>query len=530
MAESDAPLPIVDEEVTSTTEAFVTSEVTKPESNTNNPPSVADDGSGSASDSDDGYRAPSESSTLAHEQTPFSEFSEQVKELCHLLWPPSPKTKELRVERLLGSSNVKLLGALRSNKFGRILWPASAPKEFVIERMTGGSFNRIIGITIPSSTAGEDPVQLVLRVPRIEWMVRTDRDVAILRYVRQHTSIPLADVNAFDLTGDNPVKSPYILQNRILGTSLQDAHIEGLSTEEWCSVAREIGRIMLSLQGTSSTFPGLVESATNEAGEQVFTVVPFDIKGPHDMEWKKNAADYALTYPKNPDDRSDYEKSTFYLLVQTLGRWRARELRQDPAGILYWTWMHRLVDAASQMERLGFLGDNSNCLSHLDLASRNIMVQRLPNNSLSVTGILDWDSAVFAPRFVGCAPPWWMWQDEDSTVDSEHDETGASDVPDKPHNRLIKKAFDETVGEDFLHYSYQPPFVFARRLFHIAMEGNHGNQDIARIEAFLNDWADFYKTLMEVEEASSEGTKSEHGEVVDGGARDVAARDPDTVP
>ena len=440
------------------------------------------------------FRPPSETSTIEYEQTPFVEFSEQVKALCHILWPPSPSTTEHRVERLLGSSNSKILGALRANKIGRFLRPAVSSKEFLIERLKGGSFNRIIGITILDST-GEDPIQLILRVPRIEWMVRLDRDVAILQYVKQHTSIPLADIKAFDFTNNNPLKSPYIIQNRLPGASLRAAHLEGLSTEEWCSVAREVGHIMLALQKTTRPFPGLVEAGTSESGEQVFTVCPFDIKSPFDMNWKANAATYAMTYPVNPGDRDEFERSTFYLLVELLGRWRARELRNKPAGILYWHHMHRLVDVASQMNEMGFLGDNSNNLCHLDLADRNIMVQRQSNNTLTVTGILDWDSAVFAPKFVSCAPPWWMWQDEDSTVDSEQDEDGASDVPEKHHNRLIKAAFDETVGEDFLHYCYQPQYKYARRLFHIAMTGNHGSYETDIIDVFLRDWAVFYRTM-----------------------------------
>lgn len=40
---------------------------------------------------------------------------------------------------------------------------------------------------------------------------------------------------------------------------------------------------------------------------------------------------------------------------------------------------------------------------------RNIMMDIDIDNSLTIPGILDWDSAVIAPKFVGCVPVMWIW-------------------------------------------------------------------------------------------------------------------------
>ena len=73
----------------------------------------------------------------------------------------------------------------------------------------------------------------------------------------------------------------------------------------------------------------------------------------------------------------------------------------------------------------------------------------------------------------------------------------SSDTPIKPHNQLIKQAFEQAVGEDFLWYAYEPQYVFARRLFKIAIMGRHNSYDTAKVEEFLKEWKAFYNALME---------------------------------
>lgn len=131
----------------------------------------------------------SETSTIAHEQTPFIDFKLQVLKLCHLLWPPAPK-RPLSKQSPRPSGN-RFSGLLKSRKLGRLKPSSPATpdetfkylsKKFIVERMNGGTFNRVIGITVIDPNAGR-PEQLILRVPRIAWMSRPDREVATLRYV-----------------------------------------------------------------------------------------------------------------------------------------------------------------------------------------------------------------------------------------------------------------------------------------------------------------------------------------------------------
>ena len=84
----------------------------------------------------------------------------------------------------------------------------------------------------------------------------------------------------------------------------------------------------------------------------------------------------------------------------------------NPTQILYWDYQFQFVQVAQEMDSLDILGDGQNCLCHFDLAARNVMVQNLPNGSVTISGIVDWDSAAFAAKFVSCAPPSWLWTDQ----------------------------------------------------------------------------------------------------------------------
>ena len=451
----------------------------------------------------------SETSTVKFDHTPFEEYKTQVQQLCHLLWSPSspskapsPSLKELR-----GASSSRILDVLRKKKATPAPEPKTPSKQFLIERMAGGSYNRVTGITILDSN-GKEETRLVLRVPRIAWESTPEREVAILRYVRQYTSIPVPEVTAVDYTSNNLLKEPYVIQKRAPGISISAAKQEReITTEQWCTVARELGRTMLELQKLTNPTPGLIESSSNEDGSYSFSVVPFDIKSAHDPDWKEKAA--AVTAEKKASVLELYEESTFRFLITQFGRWMADELNDRPDGILNWDFMYRLAEVAGQMNKMCLLGDDINCLAHLDLAGRNIMVEFHPDEPLKITGYLDWDSAVFAPRFVSCAPPWWLWQDENDATDYQEDESKANDTPAQPDKQEIKRAFEETVGEDFLTYAYEPHFQLARKLFNIAIHGNSSSPQLQLVENFLDEWAAFHDKEMEDFQANKEKSREE---------------------
>ena len=118
------------------------------------------------------------------------------------------------------------------------------------------------------------------------------------------------------------------------------------------------------------------------------------------------------------------------------------------------------------MHEAGIFEDMPNCICHLDLMPRNIMVETPNATSANISGILDWDSAVFAPFFVSCNPPSWIW---DWAEEEDEDPAKANETPETPEMQELKQVFEDAVGSKFLTCSYNPEYQLARRLFDLAM-------------------------------------------------------------
>ena len=92
----------------------------------------------------------------------------------------------------------------------------------------------------------------------------------------------------------------------------------------------------------------------------------------------------------------------------------------------------RLSIIAREMDELGCLGSSPFVLCHEDLAARNIMAKVNNDGLLKITGVLDWDGAMFAPRFMSCLPPDWIW-DWNTFWGSEDDEPEPYKLPTDPN-------------------------------------------------------------------------------------------------
>lgn len=421
-----------------------------------------------------------------------------------------------RVQRLLGgTSNNSLINKLRGKGNVRTARPSSPSKEFVIERLKGGGFSRITGITIPG-TSEENSRQLILRVPRYH-DARHDLEVAVLRFIRQHTVIPVPEVKSVDFASNNPLQERYLIQSRIQGYDLQTdstpCWYPNLTHEQKCVVAKELARLLLELQFVTHKYPGRIEASKDDANDQKFQVRPFSLEWneAHKLEADLNTQRalfqvHSFDAKWEPPESKSFEETTYYFICAQFGRWKAFELRRDPASIAWWDYYDRLVTAAKQMDELFGLGNDENCLCHLDLntAPRDIMAHIDDNDKLTISGILDWDSAIFAPRFVGCAPPMWLWA---WSYEGEEDEIHANDVPATPEQQELKKIFDEAMGDWFLNYAYKPEYRLARELFQFARVGMGQDTDIEEVEKLLQEWTQLYESRMVIDRTEGEASE-----------------------
>ena len=336
----------------------------------------------------------------------------------------------------------------------------------------------MIGITVIHST--EESERVVLRVPRFFYS-HIDREVAILRYVGMRTSIPVAEVKAFDLTRNNPLNQPYVIQSRIPGYDLQHSGpglFSGLTHAQQCTVAKELGRILQTLQGATNPAPRRIEASDNDP--QSFVVRPFEVNTNPFESSNPDLDDMSLA-----SSPPAYETTLDFFLSQ-FERLKTAALKHHDE--LQWAYMDRFADVASQMKDLGILRDNQHYLCHLDLASapRNIMVDIQTDSTLRISGILDWDDAVFAPKFVGCVPPFWLW-----TCASEEasDEKNANETPPGFEQQELKQIFEKAVGQEFCNYMYNPQYRLARKLFQWALHGLNSSWAMEEADDFLEEWS-----------------------------------------
>ncbi|KAL9070546.1 MAG: hypothetical protein Q9161_004843 [Pseudevernia consocians] len=360
-----------------------------------------------------------------------------------------------------------------------------------IERLAGGDYNRITGVTLPSSYTVENH-RLILRVPR-EKKARPDREVATLAYLRERTSIPVAQIAAKDFGRDNPLGKPYVLQHRIPGFNLNLVWHE-LSHDQRLSVARKLGGVVRELLSMESPVAGILEARADDTETtQQPAITPFELREQDGYgELIENPDTENLVGP----EALRGHHTTLELFESLLTRWRiwsvAQQYDENDPEVQLWTSMLRAVH---EMEELQLFKPNLNCLCHVDLHPRNIMVEIQPDNSLEMTGILDWDEAIFAPKFVNCEPPGWLWGynvddhvDEDGSLPWPYEVVGANDLPSTQEQQELKRVFEECTGSEYPCLAYDEHSRLSRGLFRIATLGLGASHHWKAAERILREW------------------------------------------
>ncbi|MDI1491454.1 MAG: hypothetical protein OHK93_002663 [Ramalina farinacea] len=416
-------------------------------------------------------------STFKYGHESFEPFRIKVAQLCQEIWP------------LAGTTSRRKRSRCRA--LIRRLFRRTPSTIFTIHRGPGGSFNRIVDIEVKESAKGT-PTSYVLRIPRFE-NARPDRDLAILEYVCQYyPSVPVAEVVKSDLTCNNVIGKPYLLQEKLSGFQVHSDAAEylHLTHQQKLDFASQFGTILRTLFERKSKEPGLIEltSPSNTAepshGENAckFCIRPFEVGRPSPMGTEGHLdATPASGY------QPDYTSPLNFLQGQ-LGRWQAdAEMRGDE---LEAECMDKSSRLAAQLEKAGFLGKEGNAYvpSHRDLNNgpQNILIDVDQNGKLSITGILDWDSAIFAPAVVACQPPMWIWAWDSN---GEEDEKLANETPPTMEAWQLKKAFEDAVGPGWLRLSYGHGFRLARKLCEFAFEGVHSSWKLEEMQELFREWA-----------------------------------------
>jgi len=151
-----------------------------------------------------------------------------------------------------------------------------------------------------------------------------------------------------------------------------------------------------------------------------------------------------------------------------------------------------LSEMAFEMTARGVFDNVPYCLIHMNLSRENIIV-RIPNDSNTnptiiptdrnkqISAIQGWETACFAPAFMACSPPVWMWvlpELEDCAMSVARDEAALGGVMRMSEREMtaecaeIKRLFEAAAGgEEYRRFAYLPVYSLCRVLLRAAFLG-----------------------------------------------------------
>lgn len=343
--------------------------------------------------------------------------------------------------------------------------------NLTIDRMRGGSSNRITCVSVARDETKSVVEHFVIRVPR--FLGDEVDGIAPLQILRQQSTIPIPEIVQFDPTTSNPLGKPYVIMKRLSGSPLWSSYYE-MTHESKCVIAQSLGKVFAEMHSITSTVAGKITlSAFPEVSSRGSLMIqPLD----------KLESDTMVPYKVGPASQN-----TFDTLCGIIDRQKEILMTSGPDDEVELGLFEEWQKIASEMNDLGIFDQDGYCLCHLDFEARNIMSQQQ-----AITGILDWDTALFAPLFVSCTPPMWIW---DKSEDEEEDGRLAGEVPPTPELCQIKQLFEEAAGPTYLRYAYLPQFRLARTLFRFIIDGITSNEDFDRSDHLQNEWNEVRGTL-----------------------------------
>ena len=359
----------------------------------------------------------------------------------------------------------------------KVLFPTSDATDIVATRMTGGGYNRIIGISLLTQS-GRQIKKHVTRIPRFDETANVTKDVAAIQFVKQRTSIPVPRVVSFSPNHENEIGLPYMIQRHLNGQKALNIYAD-YSHEARCTLAVELGTAYRKILHTQSPIPGVptFPSAEGDSPSPVGTevqIAPFPEANPyHTLTFETCLTSERISVLHFIESMIAHRKQTDHADVK------------DPC--FEFDLLDSLVTMAREMDVNGHFDNVPHSLVHQDLQIYNILAKETPfPGDSALTAIIDWDEACLAPAFMTCVPPQWLWS-WDEELD-ELDETVANDVPEDEENREIKQLFEGAAGPLYARFAYDPVYRLARVVTKYCFTPLGHNAHVEEIEAAVEEW------------------------------------------
>jgi aminoglycoside phosphotransferase (APT) family kinase protein len=406
----------------------------------------------------------STTSTEVFEHEPFSTFQSKVIDLCKENWPHL-STKAFEVTRMEGGSYNRVIGVSVDVSKTQLPW---------YERHAKQLFQQLCFIGRRKDKTKSKVREYVIRMPRYEhaWF---EQEVAILLFLAT-TNVPAPKIKSFGLSTANPLSSRFTIQPRIPGKSVHDVYLD-LNTSQRISFARDLGLALKEMGKIRAPCPGTLDPDSILNGSQ-------DVKILRVQCPPRNA-------PRPPSTEAPLPStlmSVYDLITSQLARQREYDISLHRESLNPWKPFRAIID---ELHAQGLFDDIEYYLTHMDFEPRNILLHTTSPTTACLSAILDWDEALFAPALLNCRPPSWLW-DFEGDDDEELDESVAGKTPEDPDLAAVKAAFEDVVGEQYLKYAYEAEYRIAQDITRLAVQGIGSNEDYEAAEKVLREWGEMY--------------------------------------
>lgn len=358
---------------------------------------------------------------------------------------------------------------MRVRKLINELWPNIDPLDVKVEWLGGGQ-NLIIGITLlepqhnlfrliqhvmgkcmaPRDKDHRVVDRYVLRIPPFSSHGSAMAyQVTTLAYVKRCLRIKTPEVITHDPTYENALGQRYMLQTRLSGTPLTQL-LPTLNLQQKKSYVHWVLKFMLALHNRESSCAGIISPDNTLVNLRRHKIDQMPIPRPFTST---HSSDEVYTAPAT-------QQTTREFLLSLCER--QREWAKNAGQAVHNKIWDGFVCMINRLHERGFLPDDEGFhFSHGDLRPDNIFAEVVSDTSIRVTGVLDWDLACFAPKFVCTRPPFHLWGE--GGVDDEREEMAMFE-PEDDEKAELKCEYERAVGDQFGEWAASE-VVLARKMY-----------------------------------------------------------------
>jgi hypothetical protein len=303
--------------------------------------------------------------------------------------------------------------------------------------------------------------------------------VTTLAYVQRYLRVGTPETITHDLTSGNALGQDYLLQKRLPGTPLAQLW-PALNLQQKKSYVHWIVNFMHALRQRENACAGIISTDNTVASLRCPKVDQMPVPRAFAL---MAAADEVQTAPAAPQTTREF-------LLSLCGRQRDWAKKGgEAANNKVWDGF---VSMINRLHDRGFIPDDEGFhFYHGDLHPRNILAEMVSDTSIRVTGVLDWDLAAFAPKFMTTRPPFYLWSDDDAHHDREE---MAMFEPGDSEKAELKCEYERALGDEFGGWA-APEFVLARKMYRCLTRAILSPEDKLEAENVLRQFATLHSML-----------------------------------